>query len=68
MHSTVAVQSFTQDRGGLLGKEGSQGKGVPAIPGFNGEINQEENQESLLRDWPLLKNGLMMFNRAGQPH
>lgn len=67
IHSTVTVQSFTQDQEKLLGKEGSQGKGVPAIPslkqpGFDEEIDQEENQE------PCLKSGLMMFYRAGLPH
>lgn len=50
LHSIVTVQSFTQDQERLLRKEGSQGKGVPAIPGlnqpgFDGEIDQEQNQE-----------------------
>lgn len=46
----MTVQSFTQDWEKLLGKEGPQGRGVPATPilkqpSFDGEIGQEENQE-----------------------
>lgn len=58
-HSTVTVQSHSGPIK-ALGKESSQGKGVPAIPslkqpGFDGGIDQEENQEPCSKRLALTK-------------